>query len=305
MPQTINLRQLDAFRSVMLSGTVTQAATMLNISQPAVSRLLQHLEERAGVPLFIRRRGRLYPTPEAELLFQETERAYTGLDRIADFIDNLDSFKTGQFDILASTPMGHTILPKALAEFKQQYPDVRTTFKIMVRREFSNWFSAQNFDLAVSTFPIDYPMSVSEVFAQTKGVCVMPVGHPLAEKRVVHARDLEGQPFVSLVPETMSRFRTDQVFDAFGVRRNMIMEAQNSLSICELAVAGIGVSVVDPFTAAMFTEKQLVARPFKPFIDYDFGFMFPLNRPVARIAEHFASIVRTVANAEIEKFPKS
>lgn len=304
MPQTINLRQLDAFRSVMLSGTVTQAATMMNISQPAVSRLLQHLEERAGVPLFVRRRGRLYPTPEAELLFQETERAYTGLDRIADFIDNLDSFKTGQFDILASTPMGHTILPKALAEFKKLYPDVRTTFKIMVRREFSNWFGAQNFDLAISTFPIDYPMSVSEVFARTKGVCVMPAGHPLAGKRAVHARDLEGEPFISLVPETMSRFRTDQVFDAFGVRRNLVMEAQNSISICELVIEGVGVSIVDPFTAAKFAGKEIAVRPFKPFVDYDFGFMFPLNRPVARIAEHFAAIVRTVAQDEIKNFPK-
>ena len=75
----IRLRQLEAFRAVMHAASVTQAAEVLRISQPAVSRLIASLEQDLGFALFSRRRGRLLPTPESTFLLGEVERAISNL----------------------------------------------------------------------------------------------------------------------------------------------------------------------------------------------------------------------------------
>ena len=88
-------RQLEAFRAVMRAGSVTQAAEMLNVSQPAVSRLIACLEQDVGFPLFRRRRGRLQPTPEADFLLGEVERAIANLDHVAQIADDIRKRRTG------------------------------------------------------------------------------------------------------------------------------------------------------------------------------------------------------------------
>ena len=74
MSGALNLKQIDAFRWVMISGSTSQAAEILNVSQPAVSRLIHNFEGQVDYQLFIRRGGRLHPTPEAEALFRGIER---------------------------------------------------------------------------------------------------------------------------------------------------------------------------------------------------------------------------------------
>ena len=301
MPRAINFRQLDAFLAVILNSSVTQAAAMLNISQPAVSRLIHDLEEHIDIRLFERTKGRLHPTPDADQLFQELERTYGGLDRIVDFIEDLRQLKSGQFCLAATTPTGQSIVPIALKEFQKQHPDVKVSYKIMFRREVSDWVDAQQFDLAVATFPIDYPSAASEVFARTQGVCVMLKGHALAKKKSINAKDLAGVPFVNFISETMARYRTDLAFEQAGIHRNLVMETQTSYAICQLVAQGIGVSVVDPFTASSFKNQGLVVRPFRPVIDYAFGLLFPVRRPVSRLAERFAAIVRSCAKDALKQ----
>ena len=77
----ITFRQIDAFRTVVSTGTVTTSAQMLGISQPAVSRLISDLEKEVGFRLFVRSGRNLKPTLEARLLVDEVRRALSGLTR--------------------------------------------------------------------------------------------------------------------------------------------------------------------------------------------------------------------------------
>lgn len=63
--QLLNLRQIEVFRAVMITGSINGAAQLLYVSQPAVSRMLSHTEARIGFQLFERVKGWLYPSPEA------------------------------------------------------------------------------------------------------------------------------------------------------------------------------------------------------------------------------------------------
>ncbi|EPN17167.1 DNA-binding transcriptional regulator LysR, partial [Pseudomonas syringae pv. actinidiae ICMP 18804] len=76
---SVTLRHIEVFRAVMTSGSVTEAANMLNTSQPTVSRELARFELLTQLKLFDRVRGRLRPTAQALSLFEEVQRAYFGL----------------------------------------------------------------------------------------------------------------------------------------------------------------------------------------------------------------------------------
>ena len=88
MKVQINLKHIEAFRSVMLAGSVVGAAKLLNVTQPGVSRTIGLLELRLGFALFVRHGRKLIPTPEAEALFKEIEPLYSGVERIAHHVFN-------------------------------------------------------------------------------------------------------------------------------------------------------------------------------------------------------------------------
>ena len=79
---SVTLRHIEVFRAVMTSGSVTAAAAMLHTSQPTVSRELARFEYLTRMTLFERSKGRLRPTAQGLLLFEEVQRAYFGLERI-------------------------------------------------------------------------------------------------------------------------------------------------------------------------------------------------------------------------------
>ncbi|TIU08122.1 MAG: LysR family transcriptional regulator, partial [Mesorhizobium sp.] len=92
-----------AFRAVMSYGSVTQAAEAIRISQPAVSRLISDLEASLGLRLFEREHGRLRPTSEVHLLFQESHMAFSGLARLREAATSLRVLQRGRIRIASET----------------------------------------------------------------------------------------------------------------------------------------------------------------------------------------------------------
>jgi len=284
----------------MISGSTTEAASLLSVSQPAVTRLIQNLESQIDFQLFIRQNGRLHPTPEAEVLFQEVEQAYTGLYNLSNVMRNVGLLASRHLRIVVSTPMAQSLLPDALAQFQQQRPDVRISIRTVVKRDMSKLLDTQQFDVALATFPVDYPPAHLRNLVSLNGVCIMPADHELTKAEIIYTEDLVGLPFISIVPDTLLRMKVDQVFDQTGTQRRTMIEAQSGASICSLVAVGLGVSIVDPFTARGFIGKSLIMKPFRPIINFDFGILLPIQRPRSCIVDEFIEVVRERAR-EFEK----
>lgn len=293
MPRKVNFRQIEAFHAVMLTGTTTQAAALLGVTQPAVSRLITELEAEAQITLFARTQGRLRPTAEADILFNEIERAYVGLDHINNFLRGIR--RAGEhLRLIATMPMAHGLLPEAIVRFREVRPAIGVVLKTVIRRDVQMWLDTQQFDVALTNFPIDYPAVATEKLACVEGICVMPPGHPLAEKDVVHASDMIGMPFIAMAPETMHRLKIDRAFAKADVRPNIVIEAQTAVIICELVAAGLGIGVVDPISARMARDR-IVRRPFQPVLEYEFRLLFPTQKARSRDAALFSAIVTELA----------
>ena len=99
----MRLRQIEVFHAVYSSGTMTNAAAKLNVSQPSVSKVLAHAEQQLGYRLFDRVKGKLIPTPEAHQLFKHVREVYEDVDRLRHVASNLKAASAGRIRV-ASTP---------------------------------------------------------------------------------------------------------------------------------------------------------------------------------------------------------
>src|SRR6476469_7268529 len=122
---TLNLRQIEIFGPVVPSVSSGAPSQLLFVSQPAVSRLLSHTEQRVGFALFERIKGRLYATPEAKKLFHEVEAVYQAVQRVNDLAGDLARNRSGILNIVSSPSVGQMLIPEALSQFQARHPDVK------------------------------------------------------------------------------------------------------------------------------------------------------------------------------------
>jgi len=114
----MRLRHIEVFHAIKRSGSISRAAELLCISQPAVSQVLKHAEVQLGFKLFKLDRGRLQPTPEAEILGSAVEKVFQDLDAVQQVAMNLQRGATGRMRIGCLPAVGLNLLPLAVASHR-------------------------------------------------------------------------------------------------------------------------------------------------------------------------------------------
>lgn len=281
------IRQLEAFKAVMSMGSVSRAAELLCISQPAVSQLINQLELYCGFPLFERKGKRLHHTREAEALLVEVEAMFTGVNRVARVAAALREQKWGALTIGAFPAIARRVLPKIVADYASERSNVVFHLQSMRSRSLIDAVASHQLDFAVSFIPGDRDEIESIPLQTLKAVCILPVGHPLSERQVIQAQDLAGEPFVSLGPQDQSRMLIDKIFDDLQVSRKMQIETGQSETACSFVALGAGVSVVDPISAAGCREGELIVRPFEPDITFNIWLIRQRMPVKSTVTDHF------------------
>ncbi len=113
----MNLRQLQAFKAVMNEGTLTQAADIMAVTQPAVSSLIANLEQSVGFPLFKRHKGRIHPTPEAEHFYEGVEKVLSAVEKATRSALEIRDLELGYLRIASMPGLSLVFLPRVVARF--------------------------------------------------------------------------------------------------------------------------------------------------------------------------------------------
>lgn len=286
----MKIRQIEAFRAVMIAESVTRAAEMLKISQPSMSRLIADLETNTGLALFARRKGRLYPTPEAMYLYDEVEKSFVGLEKISDVVRDIRNLKTGQLRIACLPGLALRFLPALITEFLHDRPEVMVSLQPRSSPKIHEWLESQQFDIGIAE-PTDHPAIDIELL-EFRCVCVLPKGHYLANKDVITPKDLDGLPFISLNSDHMTTHQMANAFRAAGAKRNISVETRLFAPACAFVAEGRGVAIADPITAAECKCWGIVARRFEPAITFEFGILYPAHRPHSLLIDEFVSVLK-------------
>jgi DNA-binding transcriptional LysR family regulator len=288
----INTRQVEAFRAVMLTGSVTEAAKLISVTQPAVSRLLRDFQALLKTELFERRGTGLVPTAAATALYTEVERSFVGLERITAAAEEIRGRRTGTLRIAALPALSNGYLPRLAGHFLKQRPNLNLAFFGVISPIVIDWVLNNQCDIGFAEIPIAHSGLPSQRLPPLPRVAVLPTGHQLAAKEVLEPRDFEGETFISLSAGSSSRHLIDQAFQRDDVRRVLRVETTLSEIMCGMVSSGLGVAICDPFTAQEFATRGVVVRRFVPRIDFEFAAVFPPQRSPSPVALDLVETVR-------------
>ncbi|MEI4197333.1 LysR substrate-binding domain-containing protein [Roseovarius sp. E0-M6] len=293
-------RQLEVFRAVMLTGSITAAAERMHVSQPAVSKQIQLLESAVGFALFQRMGNRLHPTAEAMLLFDQVQTVYTGLKQIERFAASIRENRAGEVSVGSMPLLAHFWLPRIVADLMQNAVD--TTLSLPVRS--TDWLLR-----AVAAGRVDIGLCLSDPHATDVDsvplmklplVCLVRPGHRFEQQLNIAPHQLETEAVVVL------RSFDGQSVDALRVpevrrRGAASLEVFTTAAAGEIVLAGFGVAIVDALTARFYEERGLVARAVETDAQFDLSLISTKSRKHTRMTDFVRSeILRLAQKTELE-----
>jgi DNA-binding transcriptional LysR family regulator len=292
----MNLKQMEAFRAVMLSGSVSQAAKQLFRTQPAVSMMISSLENDIGFQLFERHKKRLYPTPEAHYLYKEVEAIFSRIQDVSQTVQDIQNKQYGFLRIGCMPGPSNFFVPDILADFLDEHPKVQASLQTRTSDAVVEWVASNQYDLGLAEISAHQSKLGRNRMFELPCVCALPVGHPLVEQEVITAEMLDDEPMITLHPDHMVFHDLMQLFEAGGYRMNVRLQTRFFIPALKFVERGLGVSIVDPISASSYTTyaqaEKVVFRRFQPDINLRIGLMFPSETPSSMIAMEFADLLR-------------
>jgi len=287
MNMRLNLRQIEVFRAIMVAGSVSGAAKLLHVSQPAVSRLLSYTEQRLGMVLFERIKGRLYPTPEAKRLLAEVNLVYQGVQRVNELAQDLAQHRLGHLRVACSPSLGLGFIPVAVAAFLRRLPDARLSLATLSPPLLTQALLTQQADLGVVFLAESHPNLASRPLYGNRLVAVCPAGHPLAQRKLVTLQALSAHPIVGYSAEVPVGQLIRRLFAEADIALRPVVEVQQIHVACALVQSGVGVALIDEFTAQGPVCGGLEVRPLKEEVETPVRVVHPAFEPLSRLAHAF------------------
>ncbi|ETF01416.1 hypothetical protein W822_18530 [Advenella kashmirensis W13003] len=290
--QMLKIHEVEAFRAVMLRGTVTEAAVMLHTSQPVVSKLLARFQRIINIRLFELRKSRLVPTQEAYILFKTIQRTYIGLDHVAQTISELQGGHRGRLSIGCLPSFGMGPLTSITADFLKLEPEVQISIETVNSSLIRHSVLSGKIDMGIIVPSIDMSGMEVEPLVSDHLVCVMDKSNPLSSRRKIHIDDLRNQPMVFPSRESATRAMMDQIFLEQDFAPTISAETSYGMTMCLLALQGAGAALVSPHVAMPLKRAGLIVKKFEPQVQIELVLLTALDHPRSRLANTFIDFMK-------------
>lgn len=264
-----NVRQIEAFRAVVTMGSMSKAAELLGVSQPAVSRLVSDFQEAVGFKLFKRLRNGAEPTKDARHLFEQVEKLFVGLEELENEVAAIKSLQIGRITIAMTSSYISGFMPRLIAAFRMEFPEINISLKTLSHDQVVDWVVSGAADIGFTTQANGNTALNTHTLVKQPIVCVMPKDHHLANKERLKLQDLKDESFISFPRGAPFRFEVDMLFDRLGIDRNITIDAMSHDTVCGLVGAGLGIAMVNPFSTNVANAERLVFRPVTPSIQLE------------------------------------
>lgn len=296
----LSLRQLSTFREVMRSGSISQAARSVGRTQPAVSTMVQTLEDQLGFALFVRTHGKLTPTPEAYFFLEECEDILERVERTERTLQRISSLQSGKLQIACHPAASSVFLPGLMTRFLRGRDELDVSLIMRSSDVIEDLIASQQFDVGFSETP-QPRASIKQTDYDLECVCVLPTGDPLATAEVVTPNDLDGRPMAVLFEEHGTAVQTEAAFRAAGCRFNKRLELRTFLPGLQFVAAGVCVMVCDMITAYSHLLQapeaaRLAIRRFRPRISNSVSILTPGYATQSMASRAFVADLQTAVD---------
>lgn len=290
----MNLRQIEIFHAVYLHGTVSAAARALNVSQPSVTKVLRHAENSIGIPLFERYKGRLIPTEDARALFGEVSEIQERVRSFRQACKNLRQSEHGMLRISALPSLGLGAIPDAVSRFTAAHGDVMFDLQTSHHDEMLRRLFDRETDIVISfEVPKAAPVSHRVIGEGELVVLFREEDMPNPPSRI-HLEELQQHKFISPAQSgPIGQMLADEM-ERLNVSLTEVISARTYYIAAALVRAGLGMAIVDNFTAEAYIAAGLANRPLQPALTFDVNAVHIESRPPSFAAAKFLDLLSDV-----------
>lgn len=263
----LRLRHIEIFHAVYRCGSISAAARELNVSQPSVSKVLRHAEDQLGYPLFERGRSGLIPTAAAHELFDKAKDVYGDVRALNQLAKNIRERRGGHIRLGVLPSLGLSIVPEAIAAYRKVQPEVSFEINTLHSSEIAEALFQQGCDIAIG---YGAPMNARLVTQELgRSELLLVARHDqFAGRDSVSLADLDGVEFIGLRDSgPCGDLFSDQLSRA-GVTLREVVTARTYYVAMSLVRHGVGVAVIDSFTAAFNEDPEIRLLRFQDPIRY-------------------------------------
>lgn len=287
----MNLHQLAAFREVMRSSSISQAARKLGRTQPAVSLAIKNLEESLDCTLFERQGRRMIPVPEAYYLLSEASEILERLSSVSRTMKSLRDAEAGSLVVAAMPGPSTYLFPRFISDAIGDNPNIRVSMSSRSSPQIQELTRSQRIDFGFADRPhgdIQHDQYQAETIS-ADCFCALSQDHPLAAQESVSVEDLDGEPMGSLYSDTTFFQQTNAAFAERGAEFNVRVDSFVFIPLLQFIGAGQCLAIVDPLAAV--TDKEIAIsggkvtfRPIVPALRYEYQILSPMHRPLSQLA---------------------
>ncbi|TQS73720.1 LysR family transcriptional regulator [Rhodobacteraceae bacterium] len=271
----MNTKLLEAFRIIMQTGTVAGAAEALGRSQSAVSRMLDRLEEELQIKLFDRRKGRVLPTPEAHALIEDVERAFISLNDLGTRAKQVREGHESNLTIAVLPALGIQFVPRVMGRFSRQNPEIGVTSHVLTSQSVEQWVARHQVELGLAETPFRRSGFETWAFIDEPYVLAVHADHRLAQLDLVKIGDLRNEKLIQWTNIVAARRLLDELFQHAGVSVKSTIETSMSSAMIAMVRENLGVALIDPISAVLTRDPQVVIRRFEANVPCRIARMMP------------------------------
>ena len=289
----MDIRQMKVLRAVIMTGSTSGAAQLLNVSQPAISKTIKLIEEEVQMSLFERNGRKLRPTPQAFTILPDIERTISSQEAMCQKIEEVRSGRRGVIKVATAAMVSVWLLPHAIVRYRRLYPNVDFALTTSTTKEVTQLVYENKVDIGICQRGDGYNSISSQTISSAMIVCAMPNAHPLARLSSVSAEDLMPYPVIMAnFNEPILGARIAETFTRKGLHPLRTIECNISFSSIGLVSAGLGVALVDSYTVPI---KGVTTRPYLPTIDLQIHTIYSNDQPLSPMVSAFCHTVSEVA----------
>jgi DNA-binding transcriptional LysR family regulator len=287
----MRLRHIEIFHAIYTTGSITNAARVLHVSQPSVSKVLSHAESQLGFNLFERVKGRLFPTSEAEMMFGEVDKIYQQMRAIKNTAKNIRKSEFGNIKLGVTPALGLSVVPNAVAEFHKKHNNVNFDIMTVHNDSVMQSLLEHKCDLAVLFAPKSRPNISSIELSQSELVIVYPKDKLPECPSKLTLKEVEDFEFIDINDSgplgdlLWSRMMEEQVFPKSNIK------VQTYSIATKLVEQGAGLCVVDKHTAQSVLSNNIKIASFEPPLTFTINALHLDNSLLSRVVEDFMSFL--------------
>ena len=240
-----SFRQLEYFVAVGDSGSIAEASERINVSSPAISAAIAHLEEEFGVQLFVRQHAQgLSLTPGGQRFLRRAKVLLDQAGSLHELASDIAEKVSGPISIGSLVTLAPLVMPELVGSFQSLYPDARVTLIEAHQGELITKMQRAEIDVCI-TYDLELPQDVSfEALAQLPPYAIFARDHPLAQRTSVDLETLAEQPYVFLdLPLSREYFLS--LFQTRGLRPAIAARTPSMPMVRSLVANGFGYGLVN------------------------------------------------------------